>query len=117
MDTPRYSTVQAFRWVAAAAMLSAALVFVLVSVFDPLGMEQRRIDRATSVATRVLLCERVQTTDARLAQLQATAARLGITELTRNERDVLATMLLARERLAHAERVLRVDCITGDERK
>lgn len=114
MKAPRYSFVHQARMMFAAALLSAGVVTIMLGWFDPLGFEQRRIDESSRRATRIVLCNQLLTYEDRLKQLQATIDDVGLTGLTRNERDVWDSVSRAAGRLRTAEAVLRVDCIPGD---
>lgn len=103
------------RMTAAAVAISVGLSFVVMGVFDPLGLEQRRIDRSTKQATTILLCAQMLTYDDRLAQLEAIIDRVGLEGLTRNERDVWESISKAQGRLEVAEAKVGADCIPGDK--
>lgn len=114
MRGQRYTAVFMARMVAAAVVLSVGISFIALSWFDPLGLEQKRIDRSTKQATTILLCAQMLTYDDRLAQLEAIIDRVGLEGLTRNERDVWESISKAQGRLEAAEAKLGADCIPGD---
>lgn len=116
MTGPHFTLAQLTRWAATAALLAAGMVVVLVAWFDPFGVEARRIDAATRQATTVVLCAQVATYRQRLDQLGAIVAAEGTEGLTRNERDVLATVTDSMGRLRAAERLLQVRCTASDDR-
>ena len=111
MREPRYTAVFMARMVAAAVAISVGISFFALSWFDPLGLEQKRIDRSTKQATTILLCAQMLTYDDRLSQLQAIIDQVGISGLTRNERDVWESVSKAMGRLEAAEAKIGADCI------
>lgn len=113
MTEPRYSFLHLTRWALSAAAVAAGLMLIVVALFDPFGLERDRTERATRAATTVLLCERIETYAARLAQLQGIIDEVGPSGLTRNERDVLETFTAGMERLRAAQQLLGVECDDG----
>lgn len=111
MREKRYTAVFMARMVAAAVALSVGISFIARSWFDPLGLEQKRIDRSTKQATTILLCAQMLTYEDRLAQLQAIIDQVGISGLTRNERDGWESISKAQGRLEAAEAKIGADCI------
>ena len=103
------------RMTGAAVALSVGLSFVIMGVFDPLGLKQRRIDRSTKQATTILLCAQMLTYDDRIQQLTAIIDHVGLDGLTRNERDVWESVSKAQGRLEAAEAKVGADCIPGDD--
>ena len=91
---------------AVAAVLASGVTFLLVGLIDPFG----RSARAARDATEVVICAQLITNQQRLAQLEGHVLEVGVTGLTRNERDVLELQRASHGRLTQALQTINGEC-------
>ena len=111
MRTPRFTLIDQARMALFASLLASAVVFMATAATDPFG----KSDRAAKHAAGVALCTQLQSNTQRLDQLNRIIEQVGMSGLTRNERDVYDLSMANRERLLDAISHVNATCDGGGE--
>ena len=110
MKHPRFSWVDQARMALFAGLLASGITFLSTAATDPFG----KSDRAAKHAAGVVLCTQLESNTQRLNQLNRIIAEVGMTGLTRNERDVYDLSTANRDRLLAAVKQVNATCIKGE---
>lgn len=111
MKTPRFSWVDQARMALFASLIASGITFMATAATDPFG----KSDRAAKHAAGVVLCTQLESNTQRLDQLNRIIREVGMSGLTRNERDVYDLQVSSRDRLLAAVKHVNATCTGGGE--